>query len=57
MTPEEFAAMIGRPGDDIGCTRASEGIVQIKLGDQQWYAIADAIEFIHRHMKHLDEGE
>jgi hypothetical protein len=31
--------------------------VQIKLGDGQWYAFADCIEFIHRHMKHLDEGE
>ena len=56
MTAEEFAAMIGRSGDAQGCSRASEGIVQIKLGDGNWYAVADVLELIHRHMKHLDES-
>lgn len=57
-TAEEFAAMIGRSGDGIGCTRAdSHGVVQIQLDDGVFYAVADCIEFIHRHMKHLDEGD
>lgn len=53
MTLEELARGIGRDGDGQGCTKVIDGVINIKLNDGNWYAIADAIEFIHRHMKTL----
>lgn len=64
FTPETFASAIGHRGPDIGNTRVVDGIVQLRLSDdpdqpgvEQWWSYADVMEFIHRHMKHIDTGQ
>lgn len=41
MTAEQFAAMLGTPA------RANGGVVEIQLGDGQWYPLAAVLQYIH----------
>lgn len=56
MTLDEYMRGTGRLGEDQGCLKMIDGVIHQKLSDQQWYTLADRDEFIHRHMKHMDEG-
>jgi hypothetical protein len=62
MTLDEYMHGIGRvaePGTEggLGELRIIDGAIHQKLDDGQWYTLADRDEFIHRHMKSLDEGK
>jgi hypothetical protein len=56
MTLEEFMHGIGTVGEAQGNLKMIDGVIHQKLSDGNWYTLADVQEFIHRHMKHLDEG-
>ncbi len=53
-----LAAMLSGGGEDIGDVRVNPrtDIIEVMLNDSNWYAAGDALEYIHRHLKHLDEG-
>jgi hypothetical protein len=55
-----LANAIGRQGPHVGNTRVTD-VVQVRLNDdpnepgvEQWWAISEAVEFIHRHLKEID---